>query len=440
MQRALSDGLILRSLSQGHESDRANLRQLYKDVYATELGYWDEPDDDLWVDIILMGEHPTITDEEIFVVVDPANDNRVVSSVTLIPHVWRYETVELAVGQPELVATRAEYRHRGLVKALMDATHERSEALGHVLQGITGIEHYYRRFGYTMAVDLDRCATLPLSAVPTLKDDQQPEFTLRPATEADFDQLSAWEDYTAPQYTLSSVYASGFWRYFLRHPGGSLHMIVNREDEEVGYVALRRTTGSEWLNCVTYTVGDRSSYVATFDDVLRGIKQYAETAFDAGSQPLYLGFESGLLPGLATLIDRASMAKVWERRYAWYLRVPSAARLINTIKPVLEQRLVNSGAHRYTGELKINFFDLSGVRIRFEDGRIVEVEDIEILGAKEQFECQAGFPYHSFLNLVFGHRTYRALHHILSDCFASGHAEALLNVLFPVKPSHVLSV
>ena len=166
MEKSLPDGLRLRSLSAGYERDRERLKGLYHLVFRDELDDWDVPDDDMWVDSLLSGSHPTITDDDVWVVVDPAKDDMVVSSVLLIPQVWRYDTVEIGVGRPEVVLTHPDYRQRGLVRELMTVTHERSEALGHVIQGITGIGHYYRRFGYAMAVDLDSFASLPMTAVP----------------------------------------------------------------------------------------------------------------------------------------------------------------------------------------------------------------------------------------------------------------------------------
>lgn len=440
MKKQLRDGLVLRSLSAGYGKDRVRLRELYAEVYDQELGDWDTPEDDVWVDRILAGEHPTITDDDIWVVVDPAQDERVVSSTLLIPQTWRYDHIELPAGRPELVVTHPDYRNRGLIRALMDVAHERSEAMGHVIQGITGIPNYYRRFGYTMAADLELTASLPLYAVPKLKEGEEPQFTLRPVKETDFPQLNAWCDEVAPHFALMASHSLESWRYIADGPGFSLHMIVDRQGTGVGYVALRRVTrASQWLLCLGYVVGSRSSYLATYDDVIRGMAAYAQANY-GDQQPNAIGFLGGQHPALMTLIDRTGNARIFRRPYTWYLRVSSPARLIRTLKPVLEQRLVNSGANGYTGELTIDFMNLTGLRLRFEDGCIAQAEDIRLTTPKQQDECEASFPDHTFLNVVFGHRTCRQLEDVLIECRASRKAEVLLNTLFPLRPTNILAI
>nr|AIA18563.1 Acetyltransferase (GNAT) domain protein [uncultured bacterium] len=152
MLKQLPDGLILRSLSENIASDVERLPDFYASINAA-----DDTDDikegvRVWTRDLMHG-HATVTLDDIFVVVDPAKDDLLVSATLLIPQTWRYEDVVIPVGRPELVATHPDYRNRRLVRALFDALHERSAALGHNLQVITGIAHFYRQFGYTMSLD-----------------------------------------------------------------------------------------------------------------------------------------------------------------------------------------------------------------------------------------------------------------------------------------------
>ena len=138
MLKQLKDGLILRSLSEGYASDREQLPDFYASINTA--GESDHVQDGIrhWTRDLMSG-HPTTTPEDIFVAVDPTKDDMLVSATLLIPQTWRYENIDIAVGRPELVATHADYRSRGLVRVLFDAIHERSAALGHQMQAITGI-------------------------------------------------------------------------------------------------------------------------------------------------------------------------------------------------------------------------------------------------------------------------------------------------------------
>ncbi len=445
MRKELDGGLILRSLSQGIASDRENLKAFYVDTFS-EAGEDDADALGLWADDLISDKHPTVTDDDIWVLVDPAEDQKIVSALLLIPQTWRYEDIEVGVGRVELVATDKAYRKRGLVRALMNAAHERSESLGHLMQGITGIRHYYRRFGYSMSIDLGIRAVLPFSAIPKLPEDNIPKYALRSATEADVSNLAVWDQYRARTAEVSCTRDEVLWRYELndRSKGApfelDVQIIVDAEGEGVGYVSLRASDEQQFFACYSYVVGEKSSYLATFMDVLYGMKKYADARYkdNESNRPPYIYFDTGMEESLDILVGKTFPALVRPDRwvYAWYIRVADLARFIKHIAPVLERRLVGSGAHRFTGELKVYFFDHTGLTITFGDGRITDA----VVGEMEEEGTDAGFPYLTFLDVVFGRRAETEIDHILPEAFASRKGLLLLNILFPKKRSWVLAL
>ncbi|MBC8099062.1 MAG: GNAT family N-acetyltransferase, partial [Armatimonadetes bacterium] len=220
MPKILANGLVLRALSENHASDQAQLPDFYAGINTEGENEHVQNGMRHWARSLMHG-HPTVTLDDIFVVVDPARDNLVVSATLLIPQTWQYAGIPIAVGRPELVATHPEYRSRGLVRALFEAVHERSAALGHQLYVITGIAHYYRQFGYTMAVDLDRHAVFQLVALPDLAAVYQPAYTLRPATPDDIPAMTAWHAHFARERLLTDAFSPESWRYEItgRHWG-----------------------------------------------------------------------------------------------------------------------------------------------------------------------------------------------------------------------------
>ena len=442
MKKTLRDGLVLRSLSEGHASDRADLPQFYYDVFGAE----GEEDADVlapWTEDLMSEAHPTMSGDNFWVVVDPAQDDRIVSALMLIPQTWRYGHIEIPVGRPELVATHKDYRRRGLIRALMDAAHERSAELGHLVQGITGIGHYYRQFGYAMAVDLGSRARLPFASVPPLKDDQQPQYTLREATEADIPKLIKWDAYLGGACLMSTVRDAAQWRFELmgRQPNTPVSLfvrvIVDADGRDVGYVAFRAPEHLAFFGVMAYVVGPETSYLDTYDDVLRGMKAFAEEHYadNDENRPANLYFDSGLPAALDTLVERTLLGQIRHKVYAWYLRVPDTGAFIKHIAPVLEERLAGSGANRYTGTLKIGFYDLNGLTITFEDGCIKDAVQGEMVSGDD-----IGLPYHSFLNLMFGHRTLRELEVALPEVFPSRKTAVLLDALFPVQRSWLMAL
>jgi GNAT superfamily N-acetyltransferase len=434
MQKQLAGGLVLRTLSENYPSDRARLADFYASI-NTE----DDPEEIKeglrnWVRDLMDG-HPTVTSDDFFVVVDPAKNDLLVSATLLIPQTWRYEDIEIPVGRPELVATHAEYRNRGLVRALFEAVHERSELLGHHLQVITGIPHFYRQFGYTMAVELGPHVVFSLDSLEAPKPDYKPAFTLRPATFDDIPRMEAWCNGFAQQRLLTDIRIPDQWRYELagRRVGSFMHtdyqIIVDAHGQGVGYLALATRQFEKWnARCMAYVVGDDSSYLATFQDVMRGVKTWTKARLGDGVSTLY--FATGLHETLDRLIENTAGGHVRKHEYAWYLRVPDLVGFLKTITPVLERRLEGSGANGYTGELKIGFLDQRGIRIQFEQGCIANVSAIS---GKDGYEAE--FPWNLFLNVLFGYQTYDEIRHHLADTYANGKAIVLMETLFPKKRS-----
>jgi hypothetical protein len=437
MQKQLDGGLVLRTLSEGVESDREQLPHFYAavngegegELVADALVVWTQD---------LMNNHPQTSHDDIFVVVDPARNDEIVSATLLIPQMWRYEGIPIAVGRPELVGTHPEYRGRRLVRTLFDAVHERSAALGHQMQVITGIPYFYRRFGYTMALDLDHAGTLPLPIIDDLAPEVKAAYTLRPATLDDIPDLSTWFEYLARERLVTEIRSADDWRYELvGRQATSIRardylIIVNDDGRGVGYVALRTSIADKkFVVCHAYVVGEEASYVETFDDVMRGIKQWAMAKM--GVCPTLLLMGPGGHSALYTLVNRTFGGDVYEHSYKWYVRVPDPVAFLRHIQPVLEGRLEGSGAHRYTGEFKIGFYDLTGISLRFERGRFV---DISRITGKDGYNVS--FPWELFWNVVFGDQSASEINAVLPDVWtSSGRSAVLVDALFPKKQSWI---
>jgi hypothetical protein len=83
--------------------------------------------------------------------------------------------------------------------------------------------------------------------------------------------------------------------------------------------------------------------------------------------------------------------------------------------------------------MKLNFYR-SGLLLRFEAGRI----SVEGWKPDRVEEGDAAFPDLTFLQLLFGYRSFEELQHAFADCSANTEdARALLPILFPRKVSNV---
>jgi hypothetical protein len=120
--------------------------------------------------------------------------------------------------------------------------------------------------------------------------------------------------------------------------------------------------------------------------------------------------------------------------YAYYMRVPDLPGFIRMIAPVLEERLSTSIAVGYSGEIKLNFFT-DGLILNFEGGKLKSAEGWE---RPDEEEASVHFPDLTFLQLLFGYRSFDEIDAAFADCYANkNEAEVLLRILFPKMPSRV---
>src|SRR5574340_76142 len=154
--RDLGDGLLLRWSS---SEDTEEL------VYLTSMVFRDSENEQPntrmgnLVREFMSGNHPLMGPRDFVIVEDTRRtEHRIVACTCFWSQAWEYEGIRIGLGRPEIVATDPGYRNRGLVRALFEEIHARSEAQGDLAQGITGIAYFYRQFGYEYALNLGgRC-------------------------------------------------------------------------------------------------------------------------------------------------------------------------------------------------------------------------------------------------------------------------------------------
>jgi hypothetical protein len=127
----------------------------------------------------------------------------------------------------------------------------------------------------------------------------------------------------------------------------------------------------------------------------------------------------------------------YRKPYAYFMRVPDLAGFIRLIAPALEKRLASSIAPGHSGELKISFYK-NGLRLLFEKGKLVSVEDWK---PSHDEWGSAAFPDLTFLQVLFGYRSFAELHESFADCWWHNEKDrALVDILFPKKISNVIGI
>lgn len=439
--RELADGLILVRSTAG---DANGLAEFNSHIHSDE-GF-DKPDErvGVWTRDLLARPHPTFHADDCTIVAESAT-GKIVSSMNLISQTWAYEEIPFGVGRPELVGTLPGYRNRGLVRLQFDEVHKWSAGRGELVQGITGIPYYYRLFGYEMGLELDGGRIGFESQLPKLKDGENEPFALRPAIEADIPFLMEVYAHGCKRRLINCVRDESIWRYELT---GQSEQNVDRLEvriveraasgEPVGYVT------HPWYNWTTgliarhYELKPGVSWLEVTPSVMRYLWKAGEEYSKRDGKPpvrtsygMWFGSEHPCYNLFRNCLSR-------ERDpYAWFVRVPDLPKFLWRIAPALERHIAESPIVGYSGEVTVGFYR-SGLRLAFKGGKLAAIDPWK---PEAQNSGRAAFPDLTFLQLIFGYRTFEELEQSYADCFYDDdEARVLLNTLFPKRASSVMMV
>jgi len=393
-----------------------------------------------WVRDLLTTQHPTFGSGD-FTIVEDSRTGQIISSLNLISQTWSYAGIEFGVGRPELVGTLPEYRNRGLVRAQFDVVHGWSAERGELVQAITGIPYYYRLFGYEMALNLGGGRTGFLPQIPKLKEGETEPYRIRPARAEDLAFISDLYRNYCRRSLVSCVWGEAEWRYHLERMSAEnvnrfeLRIVETTTGEPAGCLAHAHFNWNRgWMfPVVFFEVMPGTSWAAVTPSVIRYMQATGEAQSSRDGQEPFGAFHFALgekHPVYDVLTTRLPRLR---KPYAWYLRVADLPGFLLRIAPALEKRLEASAYSGHSGELKVTFYR-SGIRIAIERGRLATIEPWAPM--PQGHSGDAAFPELTFLQLVFGYRSFEELKNAFPDCwYENDDAFGLLNALFPRQVS-----
>jgi predicted acetyltransferase len=384
---------------------------------------------------LMSGHHPTTQASDFTVVVD--QNDKIVSSLCIIPQTWTYDGIPFTVGRPELVATKPAYRRRGLMAAQFEAIHAKSADRGEMVQAITGIPWLYRRVGYEMGLDLDGHRDFLWARQGNDKAIAPKRYRWRAATQDDIPILHELYAIHCQESLIARVRTDAMWLFelFVAHREGfvfrHVQMVETGAGEVVGYVAYYVKGGRFVVTETAVSPNHSLREISLF--MTRQFKAEADTLNATREKPIEgIRFELGAAHPLYRALD-SELGKQ-KRPYSWFIRVADLPAFLQHIAPVLEKRLQNSVSAGFSGNLRLSFYR-SHLSITFENGKLSDVAAYE---PRRFFDCDAFFPDLTFLHLVFGHHTLEEVGSTRSDCYAmKGETAVLLNILFPKQHSWV---
>ncbi|HET9978859.1 MAG TPA: GNAT family N-acetyltransferase [Ktedonobacterales bacterium] len=437
-RRALDDELVLRWST---EKDVEGLARLCADAFRDEES--DPPNSYFanWVHDLMSGKHPLAGPGD-FALVEDTRTGEIVAGAVLMRQTWSYAGIEAAVGRPEAVATKLGYRNRGLIRAIFELLHARSDARGDLVSAITGIYYYYRQFGYEYALDLSGSWRIALDMISRLADGATEPYTLRPATLDALPRVMEFYNHDCARALVSTTIDEQTWRWIisgmdpLTDENWNTYLILNGERQAIGYVMTARARYGDMYTIRGLHVEPVIPLTAVLPSVLRALAALVPSVpaphprtRTTTQLSLGLGREH---PAYDALPHSLPVAK--SRPYAWYVRVADLPRLITHIARALEERLPGTAVAGYTGEVKLSFYR-GGLRLAFVDGQLTTAED----WAPTAWDAgQAGFPPLVFLRLLFGYQSLEQLQTANPDVWVNDSIRPLMEALFRARLSWVV--
>jgi GNAT superfamily N-acetyltransferase len=442
IKRDLGNGLLLR-WSEANDTEEI--------VYLTSMVFRDGADEPPNTQLgnlvreLMSGRHPLMESRDFVLVEDTQRtEHRIIACTCFWSQMWEYEGIPFGFGRPEIVATDPDYRNRGLVRFLFEEIHARSDAEGHLAQGITGIRYFYRQFGYEYALNLGGRRITNLSRIPAAKENEPEPYTLRDATEEDIPLILELYDRPRRESIVSSPIEAHWLRYHIRtwnvietEDNWHLQIIIDLTEMALGFLLTPIVRWEEHMEVFALEVRPEVNLQTVLPPILRALAvQGQQLRVKPGAGPLHeIGFSLGVTHPVYEVLGSVLTTRLVPP-YAWYVRVPDVPRFLRHIAPALERRLLESPLGRYSGELHINLYR-GGLRLVFEEGTMKLAESWRN-PAYSTIE-DAGFPPLVFLQLLFGYRSLDDLRYAFPDVrIVKDEAELVLKTLFPMKPSWVV--
>jgi len=377
----------------------------------------------------LLEHYPRRSWEDVFVIVKPES-GEVVSCVMLQQNAWTLGGIEFPTVEMEAVGTLEAYRHRGHMRLINDEYERRVSEIQPVFQAIAGIPNFYRNFGYEFAAALGGGYPVTPGFIPRLVKGEQEPVTFEEVDRKNFRKFLRYRE-----TKISAMIQNTTWQRLI-HPEDSAYLLYEptSDEQEAFFFYLvkkqEKTVGvfymSRWENRLDVV----ELYLDTYTHVDAVLRFAQAKAQEWGGLPVRV-----IPPNQAQVREyvRARFGAKTINRYAWYIKIPSIPRFIETIAPLLSDRLKQTEFHDFTGELKVTDYK-EGFTLTFTDGEfggIVENED------KDPGKYNLRIPGGALTRLLMGYETFDSLASHEPDVECSAVMQPIVRALFPPLEANV---
>jgi len=410
--------------------EKLKLRAVLSDADAEEViainGEIHGSDADAIVRRWLFEGHPSTSRGDWLFIEDEAN-GKAAATLSLIPMTWCYGGQPLPVAELGFVATRPDYRRRGLQRVLADAFERLALDRGFAVAAIEGIPGFYGQFGYEYAVPLLGGLDLAYQQVPD-SDEVEKGYLTRQAAVEDVPALQPLYDASIAALDVAALRDEELWTYQLAVPKeitfyGST-TVIEQAGRVVGYL---RWTDDDWTDRLRILELAVEEGPGARERIAVALRFARERGQSVGKRGLRLQ-----LPGLHPAASVARyLGGVDTGYYGWQIKMLDPVGFMWAIKPALEARLARSVMAGVGGTLVFDLYR-SQLILRFEMGRLIEAST-----GHDERKADARMTLKQATQLWLGWREREALEAWYPDFWTREQNRHLIDILFPKAQAYI---
>ncbi len=403
----LGDGLVMRN---ANKEDVPALLEHFRIVHGEGV-----------VDQLraMLTRYPRFSWEDSFIIENP-DTGEVVSCIILLQNAWSLDDILVPSVEMEAVGTLKSYRYRGHIRLLNDEYERRTTQHHPVIQTIAGIPNFYRNFGYEYAARLGGGYPVSPSLVPKLSTDEKEPVTFKVVNPRNFKEFLGFREKYLPRRT---------WIRKLR-------------PEDAGYL-IYETTSKEQEAFYFYLVKEKTKtvgafYLARWEHRLDLVELYWDSHQHVDAVLRFVLERAQEWNGIPVRVIPPNQKRIREYvsartqvieigRYAWYVKIPSITRFIETISPLFSDRLKETEFQNFTGDLTITTYK-EGYALSLENGVFKEITERE---EKDPGDYHLRIPLRPLTRLLMGYETLDDLISHEPDVQCAATFRPLVRVLFP---------
>ncbi|MHA2058275.1 MAG: GNAT family N-acetyltransferase [Candidatus Thorarchaeota archaeon] len=362
--------------------------------------------------------------------------NVIVCALNAIPSTWYYEDVPLRNLELGWVGTLKEHRRKGLFKSLYTHFDKLLQDGKYDISTIQGIPYYYRQFGYDFVIPMGRTLWLTVDQIPTIDEKTPPSFmqlNIREATSDDIDDLmKLYDEHNRPLqvYTGRNRDLWNVQEETKREYDKEFQTIVLEDENGVqGYLRFVLILSTEaGMHGSGNAIQVIESRIQSFTGVRRALQFLRTKALEHNI------YRIGVSGPATNNLSRIALDLGGHIRGGWkhQIRIPSMFRLLRSIQPVLEKRLMGTMFEDLTEDLALNTFR-NCYLLKFVNGKIESITDSGMQEVDENRRFRS--PPDDLARLVLGAYSIDELSYNNIDFIVSNGLKSLIQTLFPKRES-----